>query len=91
MARARGKTRRVIASTPRHPGGRPRSVRLSGLGQRIESMAHRRGLTRDELAAAAGLSKTGLWSVLTGRTRPKLSTACKLSTALQVPVESLID
>jgi transcriptional regulator with XRE-family HTH domain len=81
----------MVAATTRHPGGRPRSVRLSGLGERIETMARRRGLTRDDLARAAGMSKTGLWSVLTGRTKPKLATAAKLSAALRVPVEAMLD
>jgi len=91
MARSRKKTDRPVAERARHPGGRPRTVTLSPLGERIEGMAASRGLTREQLAETAGLSATGLWSILTGRTRPKLSTAAKLSAALGVPVDSFVD
>lgn len=90
LLEGQGKTRRTTAME-RHPEGRPRTVTLSPLGERIEGMAARRGLTRDQLAKTAGLSATGLWSILTGRTSPKLATAAKLSAALGVPVKSFID
>lgn len=71
-------------------GGRPRSAKLCPIGQKIESMAKRRGLNREQLAEQAGLTYAGLWGVLTGRHRPKLDTAARIATALGVPVTRLV-
>jgi transcriptional regulator with XRE-family HTH domain len=71
-------------------GGRPRSAKLCQIGQKIEAMAKRRGLNREQLAERAGLTYAGLWGVLTGRHRPKLDTAARIATALGVPVTRLV-
>ena len=70
--------------------GRPRKSTLCPFGKRIESLAAHRGLDRRQLATQAGVSHAGLWSVLTGRTAPSLSTAVKLADALHVPVDRLV-
>jgi hypothetical protein len=53
-------------------------------------MAAKRGLDRRQLAAEAGVTYAGLWSVLVGRTKPSLTTALRLSKALHVPVDRLV-
>jgi transcriptional regulator with XRE-family HTH domain len=60
------------------------------MGERIERLAKRRGLTRDELAARAEMSGVGLWGILTGKHRPRLDTAAKLAEALGVPLTKLV-
>jgi len=77
-------------ATPKNLGGRPRSVQLSPLGERIESLAKVKGLTRQELSQQSGVSANALWSVLAGKTRPRLDTAIKIADALGVPVNSLV-
>jgi transcriptional regulator with XRE-family HTH domain len=77
-------------SAPKNVGGRPRSVQLSSLGERIENLAKIKGLTRQELSEQSGVSANALWSVLAGKTRPRLDTAIKIADALGVPVSSLV-
>ena len=72
------------------PRGRPQTVEVCELGQRIQSRAAALGLDREGLREAAGISKQGLWSILSGRTKPKLETALRIARALNVSVETLI-
>jgi DNA-binding Xre family transcriptional regulator len=75
----------------RNLGGRPRTLALSDLGQRIESAAKRRGMTRGKVAAAAGLSTVTLHMICTGKIRdPKASTLVAIATALGIPVTRLL-
>lgn len=70
--------------------GPPCKVQLCPLGKTIETIAASQGLNRHTLAVAAGVSDAGLWRVLVGKSEPKLSTAIKLSKALNVPVDRLV-
>jgi transcriptional regulator with XRE-family HTH domain len=70
--------------------GCPSRIKLCPLGKNIEELAATRGLNRHQLAIAAGVSDSGLWSVLVGRTIPSLTTALKISKALAVPVDRLV-
>jgi transcriptional regulator with XRE-family HTH domain len=63
---------------------------VCAFGKRIEQLAKRRGLSRDELAALAELSTSGLHGILIGRNRPRLDTAAKLAEALGVPLTKLV-
>lgn len=85
-----GSGRKKIAEAPKNLGGRPRSIALSPLGETIDKLASHRGLTREELANEAGVSRSGLQSLLSGRTKPKLITAVRIAKALDIPVEMLV-
>jgi transcriptional regulator with XRE-family HTH domain len=77
--------------TTKHAGGRPRTLAVSPLGQRIEAAAKRRKMTRDEVAVAAGLSAPTLHLICTGKIRdPKTSTLVAIATALGIPVTRLL-
>jgi len=86
MPQARRKTR---SAASRHPGGRPREIQPTEWGLKVERLAADAGLTRRDLAERSGLTYAGLWSLLTGRTKPKLETAARLATTLNVSLEKL--
>lgn len=75
--------------TPRHPGGRPRQLKVCEWGETVESLAARRGLTRRDLAERAGLKPPSLWALLVGKSKPKFETVCRLADVLGVPVTKL--
>ena len=90
MAKRRSKTRRMIATNPRHAGGRPRTVDRCPLGLTIERLAVRRGIHLDELARSAGISTPSLYRIMTGTIRsPRLATVKAIASALDVGVEKL--
>jgi transcriptional regulator with XRE-family HTH domain len=75
----------------RNLGGRPRTLAVSQLGERIESAAKRRGMTRNGVAAAAGLSTVTLHMICTGKIRdPKASTLLAIAAAVGCPVTRLL-
>jgi len=75
----------------KHAGGRPRTLSVSPLGQRIEAAAKRRGMTRNGVAAAAGLSTVTLHMICTGKIRdPKTSTLVAIAAAIGCPVTRLL-
>ncbi|NBV47231.1 MAG: XRE family transcriptional regulator [Planctomycetia bacterium] len=81
----------MVASSQRHPGGRPRQNHSCPLGERIESLALKRGMALDQLAAASGLSFTTLHRIRAGRTKnPSVGTLMSLATALGVPLDKLL-
>ena len=75
----------------KHAGGRPRTLPLSEIGQRIDSLAKRRRITRDQIADAAGLSGPTMHNICTGKVRdPKFSTLARIAAALNVSVTRLM-
>lgn len=75
----------------RHPGGRPRTLPYSELGERIAAMAHRRGIHLDEVAANAGITYPTLSRILTGRiSSPRMVTIVAIADALGTQPERLI-
>lgn len=75
----------------RHPGGRPRRLPRTPMGQEIERLARTRGLHIDELAHLAGIEGPTLNRILTGRIKsPKTSTTLALAKALRVRVDQLL-
>ncbi len=70
----------------RHPGGRPRVREASPLYIRVESLAKRRGLRLDELAANAGVSVATLYQLRD----PRVSTAQAIATALGITIDKLL-
>lgn len=78
-------------SAKKSAGGRPRTLPLSELGQRIENEMRRRGMNRNQLAAAAGISGPALHMICSGRVRdPKGSTLAAIARELGVPITRLI-
>lgn len=62
---------------------------LERLGEQIQTLRNRRGLTQEQLAKKAGLSRAYLARLETGRHDPSATTLAKLATALRVPISSL--
>jgi len=73
------------APRDRHPGGRPRTKERSPLFFRVEALAKRKGLHIDELAAAAGITRQGIYQL----NDPKVSTARAIAEALGVTLDRL--
>lgn len=74
----------------RHAGGRPRILRRSVLGKRIEALAHARGLHIDQIAESSGLTIPTIHRIVTGQSDPKISTIAALAKTLRVPVDKLV-
>jgi transcriptional regulator with XRE-family HTH domain len=82
----------MATKAERHAGGRPRTLKRSPFGQKIETLAARRGMHLDELAAAAGIRGPTLYRILTGRiAAPKVDTVLALARALGVKIDSLVN
>jgi len=79
----------ATVSHDRHPGGRPRQVKLCPWGERVESLAAKKGWARRDLAERAGITTVSLWALLVGKSKPKFETICRLADALGVPVTKL--
>ena len=60
------------------------------LGTRHKELRKRLGLSLDDVAQAAGMSKTGVWEIEKGRRDPRLSTIRKLASALGMSVYDLL-
>jgi transcriptional regulator with XRE-family HTH domain len=75
----------------RHPGGRPRTLPYSELGERIAALADRRGIHLDEVATNAGISYPTLSRILTGKIlSPRMVTIVAIADALGAKPERLI-
>ncbi len=57
---------------------------------RLKELRKERGMSQEELAARASISRTYLARLETARQDPTLSTLEKLAKALKVPVEKLL-
>lgn len=76
----------ATAREKRHPGGRPRKHEPSYLYLRVESLAKRRGMHLDDLAAAAGVGVSTLYRLHD----PRVSTVQAIASALGVTMDRLI-
>lgn len=63
---------------------------MSTIGTRLQELRKRAGLSLDDVARAAGMSKSGVWEVEAGRNDPRLSTIRKLARALGVDTYQLL-
>lgn len=79
----------MATATERHPGGRPRQLKVSAWGKRVESLAASKGWNRRDLAERAGITTVSLWALIVGKSKPKFETICKIADALGVPVTKL--
>lgn len=58
----------------------------------IQSAMERAGTNPAELARAAGLNATGVYDIISGRSRsPRLDTIGKIAAALHIPVAALFE
>jgi transcriptional regulator with XRE-family HTH domain len=69
-----------------------RTIPLCPLGERIDYLSRRRGLSRNDIAAATGLSRQTIGLILNGTTKsPSAETAIAIAKALGISVEALFD
>jgi transcriptional regulator with XRE-family HTH domain len=61
------------------------------IGMRIKALREKRGLSQEELAGRAGLSRGYLARLETGRHEPTLTTLGKLAKALRVKIGALVE
>jgi transcriptional regulator with XRE-family HTH domain len=60
------------------------------MAEKLKALRERRGLSQEELAKRAGISRTYLARLETARQDPRLSTLEKLAKALKVTVAELV-
>ncbi len=62
------------------------------VARNIEALMKARGLDAAKLARAAGINPTGVYDILSGKSRsPKIETIGKIACALQVPIPAIFD
>ncbi|MCW2919445.1 MAG: transcriptional regulator, family [Actinomycetia bacterium] len=67
------------------------STVIKTLARTVRAARKQRGWTQDQLSAHAGISKGALVAVENAATNPSLSTLCRLSDALHLPMSVLLD
>lgn len=73
-----------VGGTEKGPTARQRL-----LGERVRERRQKRGLTQEELAHRAGLHRTYMTHVETGRVNPALDTLARLALALECDIADL--
>ena len=63
---------------------------LRALAKRIKELRDQKGISQEELAHRAGLSRTGMGFVETGKRWPRLDTLMKVAQGLNVTVDELL-
>jgi transcriptional regulator with XRE-family HTH domain len=63
---------------------------LRALAIRIKELRDKKGISQEELAHRAGLSRTGMGFVETGKRWPRLDTLMKVAQGLSVTVDELL-
>lgn len=63
---------------------------LRALANRIKELRDQEGISQEELAHRAGLSRTGMGFVETGKRWPRLDTLMKVAQGLNVTVDELL-
>lgn len=74
----------VVGGTEKGPTPRQRR-----LGERVRELRQNRALTQEELAHLAGLHRTYMTHVETGRVNPSLETLARLARALECDIADL--
>ena len=59
-------------------------------GRNVKHLRKRRGLTLDDLANRAGITKSGLWQIEEGKSSPTVATLEKIGDALGLSVSELV-
>jgi len=63
---------------------------LRALANRIKELRELKGISKEELAHRAGLSRTGMGFLETGKRWPRLDTLMKVAQGLNVTVDELL-
>jgi len=63
---------------------------LRALANRIKELREQKGISQEELAHRAGLSRTGMGFLETGKRWPRLDTLMKVAQGLNVTVDELL-
>jgi transcriptional regulator with XRE-family HTH domain len=63
---------------------------LRALANRIKELRDQKGISQEELAHRAGLSRTGMGFLETGKRWPRLDTLMKVARGLNVTVDELL-
>lgn len=63
---------------------------LRALANRIKELRDRKGISQEELAHRAGLSRTGMGFLETGKRWPRLDTLMKVADGLNITVDELL-
>ncbi len=62
---------------------------LRALANRIKELRDRKGISQEELAHRAGLSRTGMGFLETGKRWPRLDTLMKVADGLNITLDEL--
>lgn len=63
---------------------------LRALANRIRELRDRKGISQEELAHRAGLSRTGMGFLETGKRWPRLDTLMKVADGLNITLDELL-
>jgi transcriptional regulator with XRE-family HTH domain len=63
---------------------------LRALAKRIKELRDQKGISQEELAHRAGLSRTGMGFLETGKRWPRLDTLMKVADGLNITVDELL-
>jgi transcriptional regulator with XRE-family HTH domain len=63
---------------------------LRALANRIKELRDRKGISQEELAHRAGLSRTGMGFLETGKRWPRLDTLMKVAEGLNITLDELL-
>ena len=63
---------------------------LRALASRIKELRDQKGISQEELAHRAGLSRTGMGFLETGKRWPRLDTLMKVADGLNITVDELL-
>jgi transcriptional regulator with XRE-family HTH domain len=74
-----------------HQNDREADPVISAVASTVRSLRHSRGLSADQLASRAGVSKGALVALENASANPNLATLVRLADALGVPVSALLE
>ncbi len=75
---------------PTNPGGEVATVNAA-LSRKIKALRHAHGLSLDELARRAGVSKGTLVEIERGEANPSIAVLCRVAAAFGVSVADIVD
>jgi len=86
-------TRRPAGDGPpgARPDGRPADPAVAAVAATVRSLRHGRGLSAEQLAARAGVSKGALVTLENATANPNLATLVRIADALGVSVSTLVE
>ncbi|WP_320669996.1 helix-turn-helix domain-containing protein [Patulibacter defluvii] len=64
---------------------------IDSLARTVRAARRQHGWSQDQLSGRAGVSKGALVAIENGTTNPSLSTLCRISDALQLPISAMLE